>query len=212
METTRNDIKQHVVWMLKERGIASQRELAKLMGITPQHLSSVLNGRDKPGRELLEKLALALEVSSSELLHLFEKGDSSLGPTEGGFVSILLEVEDKVPGCRSGPPKRVKAYVGFREEWLYQKGAPKHMALYRASGIGPAIPDGGMVLVDRRQRKLKAGGIFLVSFQDEDMLRHVTEVDGNTLMWPGPEGEIVVVQEADHFKVLGTAIWYGCDL
>ncbi|MDO5518590.1 MAG: helix-turn-helix transcriptional regulator [Clostridium sp.] len=44
-----------------------QKELAKELGITPQYLSSIENGKTEPRRDLMIKISKLLEISIQDL-------------------------------------------------------------------------------------------------------------------------------------------------
>ena len=58
-----------------KKGI-TQYQLAEMAGIDPKHMSHIETGRSFPKADLIEKLALALDVDYSELFkieHLYER-------------------------------------------------------------------------------------------------------------------------------------------
>lgn len=44
-----------------------QKDLAKQLGVTPQYLNSIENGRTEPRRDLMQKISNLLEISIQEL-------------------------------------------------------------------------------------------------------------------------------------------------
>ena len=58
-----------------KKGI-TQYQLAEMAGVDPKHMSHIETGRSFPKADLIEKLALALDVDYSELFkieHLYER-------------------------------------------------------------------------------------------------------------------------------------------
>lgn len=230
METKITNFKKHVLSLLHLNGIPNQREFAFLIGISPQHMNSVLNGRDKPGRELLEKMATALKVKVSDLV-LFTEGSEAkhetaneeyipvplIAPNTGGALAPSVGARGSL--VFRDAARRVKSYLAMREDWLYLKGDPGYMAVTRASKdmcLPPTIPVGSLVLIDWTQKELVDGRIYLVAFKGKDFLGRMTVSNGTWTMESNPEvkgkaGDAPPYAVVE-FNVLGLALWYGCEL
>lgn len=92
----------------RERRGASQLELATKAGTTPRHISFVETGRSRPGRELVLRLASALDVpirERNELLlsaglpaefPIYELSDESMQPISG-VLRMVLRAHEPYP-------------------------------------------------------------------------------------------------------------------
>lgn len=221
METKENNFKRHVLALIQQRNIPNQRVFASLIDVSPQHMNSVLNGRDKPGRELLEKMAAALKVKVSDLM-LFTEGSEVRQETGDDEYTAVPLIVPNTGGNRllREAARRVKSYLAMREDWLYTKGDPSRMAVTRASKdmcLPPTIPVGSLVLIDWAQTELVEGRIYLVAFKGKDFLGRMAKVsEGVWTMESNPD--LIYKEEASppslliECQVLGLALWYGCEL
>ena len=80
---TRVILKAAAVWELLERQDISQNQLARLAGISPSHLSQVMNGKSSPSPRVRRQLMEALGVDDFHQLFLIVPVDDG-GAGEGG--------------------------------------------------------------------------------------------------------------------------------
>lgn len=62
--------------------VSRVRRIAKRTGLTPGHVSRVLNGRRKPSFGTLKKIAAAMNVSESRLVRIIEERAAEPVPEE----------------------------------------------------------------------------------------------------------------------------------
>ena len=65
-----------IVYKLKSEIVAKgikQKDFAKQLGVTPQYLNSIENGRTEPRRDLMIKISQLLNVSIQELFFYEEE-------------------------------------------------------------------------------------------------------------------------------------------
>ncbi|PKN07911.1 MAG: hypothetical protein CVU73_10960 [Deltaproteobacteria bacterium HGW-Deltaproteobacteria-8] len=214
MEKKPNALRTRVEKAMKSRGINSQKALAPLVGCTYQHLNAALNGRDRPGRALLEKLANVLMIKTSDLI----AAEQDMFPEDevvSGYVRVPLRAASGAMGGGSlEGSKRIKTYLAFREDWAFNKGNPNTMSVIRAYGesMGSTIPDGCMVLIDESQTVPQDNKIYYVLLNDVYLCKRVRVIDGKTYLESDQDGSRIEIHAHDHFEPLGRALWYGCEL
>lgn len=64
----------HAVWDRLDRSNMTQKELARLAGITPGYLSQLMSGKRRPGPETRRRLQETLNISSFDDLFIVEAG------------------------------------------------------------------------------------------------------------------------------------------
>ncbi|MGV8133762.1 MAG: helix-turn-helix domain-containing protein [Mangrovibacterium sp.] len=92
--------------LLKEKGMPVH-ELAKMIDLTPQNLSKLINERSKPSIETFERIAKALNVqlielfvseTKTELTALVEhRNEFYKAETLEGLKGIVHKIESKMP-------------------------------------------------------------------------------------------------------------------
>lgn len=86
--------------VLRVKGM-SQKDLAIRTGIQPQHVSSYLSGKIRPGIEIIENIAKALDVEVYQLLSKDGIKTTKIGPTHESLMDTIkslqkaLEVQQK---------------------------------------------------------------------------------------------------------------------
>ena len=74
------------VWELLDRLDISQNQLARLAGISPGHLSLLMNGKRSPAPGVRRRLMQALGVDDFHVLFVMERPPAAGGNTEGASV------------------------------------------------------------------------------------------------------------------------------
>ena len=207
--------KGYVLGLVANSKHRTQRNVAEAMGITPQHLNSVLNGRNEPGRVFFADLAREVGADPAELSRVYEQGEKSEAEEADGFLAFPLMVRDVAADGHSRL-KQVRSYVGFREEWVHPKGSPVDMTLFlSAPGMPPVIPERSIVLVDRGVTQLVPERIYVFGRPGQmGMIRRVAVRDGDTYLCDGL-GECIKYPLAgglaDHVP-LGLVRWFCSEL
>ena len=221
MEGTNKSFRENVSKIIEERGM-SQRDLAKKVGCTHEHLNAVLKGRTKPSNALMEAVAEALDMDYTELI---------IGPAEqikkvaatheryGGKKimtwvpllqtkhdqdSLLLRVSD------------MEAPIAFKTDWLFQLGTPDKMAFIRTSGknLDGEIPDSSMVMVDREQTVPIDGAPFFIRIKQNLAIKRVFNGEGGLTAYDdiaGTKGQIQLDADQD-WNIIGRCVWFGKSL
>lgn len=74
------------VWELLDQLNISQNQLARMAGISPGHLSLLMNGKRSPAPGVRRRLMKALGVQDFHVLFVMERPAASGGNTEGASV------------------------------------------------------------------------------------------------------------------------------
>ena len=215
METT---FRQNVARLLKERGM-SQRELAKAIGKSAEHLNAALKGRSSPSRELMERIADTLGVSTQELCTSMDGGmntDRGEYITEGDIKRIPF-LETRVG--RGGAATRlssVTAPVLFKADWAFAVGNPDRMAMARTAGVslGGEIPDNALVLVDTSQTVPVSGAPYFLRLGSEYAVKRLFMGGDAAIAADDREGQRGAreLTEEEDWEIVGRCLWYSRSL
>ena len=86
----------NAVWELLDRLDISQNQLARLAGISPGHLSLLMNGKRSPAPRVRRRLMKALDVDDFHVLFVMERpADGSGNP---GRASTPKRKKGGIPG------------------------------------------------------------------------------------------------------------------
>jgi transcriptional regulator with XRE-family HTH domain len=80
--------------MRDARGLR-QREVAEAADVAPETLSRIERGRVRPSLELLERIAVALEVDVSELRKGSEPRPNKLRPVDAQLVALVRDLSEQ---------------------------------------------------------------------------------------------------------------------
>ena len=205
-------------------GRESVNGFAKRAGIPEGSLRQYLAG-SLPGADKLAAITQAAEVSADWLL--LGKGPMRLEPL------ITVEGPAGVPpefallprygvnasaghGLISAEEQEVER-IAFRLEWLREIGLdPKQAGLLTAAGdsMHPTIPDGALILVDRRaEQPIRSGFIYVIVLDGEVLVKRLSRnVDGTIdLISDNPLYPIRSIKqtEFDRLTVAGRVFWVG---
>jgi SOS-response transcriptional repressor LexA len=104
----------------------------------------------------------------------------------------------------------VRSYLAFSSPWIHSKGSPSHMKAFKVMGdsMGPAIPDGSVVLVDESRKEFVNGKIYIVSHDQGLKIKRVRWEDDQYVLYsddgitdPQP------IAADEYFKIEGRVIW-----
>lgn len=109
-----------VLRSLRHRHRVSQLELAARAGSTPRYISFIETGRSRPGRELVERIANALDVSARDRAELLRAAGLAASVSEHRLTDAELDVHrsaierlllthEPFPACAMDPYGRVLA-------------------------------------------------------------------------------------------------------
>lgn len=109
----------------------------------------------------------------------------------------------------------VAGFYAFREEFLKREGISTKnsvMMLVRGDSMDPLIKDGDTILIDQACNKPQDGGIFVVGFGDELMVKRLQRIPTGWLVRSQNEDSGKFTVEGDEegkFRVYGRVRWFG---
>jgi transcriptional regulator with XRE-family HTH domain len=219
MSNMENAFRRNVPRLLEERGM-SQRELAKAIGKSAEHLNAALKGRTSLSRNLMEKVADALGASTQELFT--DPGDPGIKTeraeyiTEGDIKRIpFLETRVGQDGAATRRSS-VTAPVLFKADWAFAVGNPDRMAMVRTAGaaLGGEIPDNSLVLVDTSQTVQVSGAPYFLRLGNEFAIKRLIHEGHRTMAVDDREGERGALElgEEKDWEIVGRCLWYSRSL
>jgi len=182
----------------------NQRKLAERAGVNPVTLSRWIAGSRTPKCDELGKVFDVLGISLSE-------------PGVDTSEYIMVPKVDAKAGAGSSlvTDGAVRGYYAFRLQFLLREGiSTDGSVLLDVSGnsMSPLIQNMDTILVDQTQREPKDGGIFLVGFGDELLVKRLQRTArGWLLVSQNTEYEPIHVEgsDMDNFRVYGRVRWFG---
>lgn len=147
--------------LISEKGITA-KDLAAKVGVSPTHISYVLNNKRKPSFELLDSIADVLGV---KLIDIVKESSSEYSTRTQQTVTI--PVLGNIPA--GAPIEAVEDIIGWEEipkDWL--NGDREYFSLLvRGDSMYPEYIDGDVVIV-RRQSTCDSGDDCVVMVNDKD--------------------------------------------
>lgn len=196
-----------------EKGIAA-KDLAVKVGISPTHLSYIVNSKRKPSFELLNNLADVLGVTMSELVNDPALNDLSAETmlAETGFETLPVGKQVKVPiiGTVTAGPDGL-AFEDYQgEEWIDEKYINSEKYFYlRIKGdsmIGDGILPGDLALV-RETPEVGYGAlaVAIVNGEEGTIKRIFKNEDSIILQASNPKipPRVYKKKEMENVKIIG---------
>lgn len=202
---------------LLKRHEISQRELARKLNCSHQHINAILNGRAYPSMEIIQKIAGLFDIEMDNILS--SKETSTEPPSDYGQepVTWVPFLNTKmIDGKISVRASASRAQFAFRTDWLYQMGNPERMAFVRTVGecLNGELPDNSIVLIDQGQTVIASGAPYYVRIQQELYIKRLTKKDGGVQAHNdrNPEHEAAQLDENEDWEILGRCLWYSKSL
>ena len=202
--------------LLQALDAASDAELARALGITPQSVSGARKRGEVPPAWIQ---ACAAQTGVNAHWLFFGSGPMRLPEAaEGELPSIQEDCETElitIPLAEA----RLSAGTGsmevsadteggyaFRGDFLRRKGNPDSMV--------PEIFDNDLVLLDRGQTEISPGRLYAVGFEDAIYIKRIDKLPGKIILhsvnpaYP-PLSLDLRGDCADQFRVIGRVLWSG---
>jgi len=135
------------------------------------------------------------------------------------IYAMLPKVEAKAgAGSSLETGDRVEAYFAFRRDWLSRRGIPADRAVLidvKGDSMEPLFRAGDTLLVDASDTEILDGKIYVVSFQDELLVKRIQKEPAG--IWLCSENRSydripIPAQHMDWLQVHGRVRWYGREL
>lgn len=192
-------------------GDTSQAVVAKRAGISVGALNKYLNGSE-PGAFKAARLANALSVDLRWLL----TGAGQANAAAGGFVSVpIYDVRLAAGVATFADAAEQIGEMPFDLGLLRDIGRTNTdgLAVFTAEGdsMWPTIQDGGRVLTDLKDTRLREG-IFAFRTGDELRIKRLRRlVDGIEIRSDNERypPELIIGDAADELTIIGSVLWTG---
>lgn len=212
--------------LMRALDAATDAELARALGITPQSVSGARKRGEVPPA-WIQACAAQTGVNAHWLffgrgpMRLAEAGEDELpcasDDCESALVTIPLAEARLSAGTGSLEVSAAQeGGYAFRSDFLRRKGNPRRMVLMRVSGdsMVPEIFDNDVVLLDRGQTDISPGRLYAVGFEDAIYIKRVDKLPGKIILhsvnpaYP-PLSLDLRGDGADQFRVIGRVLWSG---
>ncbi|AGC50261.1 XRE family transcriptional regulator [Lawsonia intracellularis] len=114
---------------------------------------------------------------------------------------------------------KIEGHYAFRNDFLYYRGNPKTMKLFRVDGdsMEPRVSDGDIALIDQGQVAPRAGKIYAVRLEDVIYLKVLNTQPGKLILSSYNTDYTPIEFDtrgdmADCFSIIGRAVWIGREL
>lgn len=199
-----------------DKGLSMER-LAELVGLRSwQSIQQWENGATAPQRKRLEQVATALGVTVDFLMNgTLER--SVKAAADSGHVPVRL-VDAK---ASAGKGKLIfyaddNKELMFQRSWLAKNGAkPEDVLAFPVEGdsmVDAHIPDGSVVLVNTKQTEPIQKRIYVLSIDNELMLKELAQVSGKWVARSrnsSKRNELADIAIDVDDRVIGRAFWCG---
>lgn len=199
--------------LFSEGIIASQRELASLLGVKGSAISQAKKRKVIPRAwitEISEKMNLTPKwIKTGNGEKYFDKPDDNNHSFE-----IVPKVKTRLSagGGSFDVDQKISEYYSFQKLWLRKKGNPKNMVLMDIVGnsMEPELKDGDTVLVDRAKSEILAGAIYAVGVEDTVLIKRVEKLPDKLVLISDNEKyppTYITGDDINRVRVLGKIIW-----
>ena len=219
MSSMETAFRRNVARLLDDRGM-SQRELARMIGMTHEHVNAALKGRATLSRSIMEKIADALGASTQELLT--DQADAGVKTDRGEYITEADTKRIPFLETRTGKDgtatrfSQITAPVLFKADWLFAMGSPDRMAMVRTAGTALAgeLPDNALVLVDTSQTAPVSGAPYFLRLGSEFAIKRLI-IEGGEITTAADDREgqrgALELSEED-WEIVGRCLWYSRSL
>lgn len=212
--------------LMRALDVASDAELARALGITPQSVNGARRRREVPPA-WVQTCAARTGVNAHWLF--FGRGPARLPEAGAGELPcapadcesdlVTIPLAEARLSAGTGSLEVSAAQEGgyaFRSDFLRRKGNPRRMVLMRVSGdsMVPEIFDNDVVLLDQGQTDITPGRLYAVGFEDAIYIKRVDKLPGKVVLHSAnpaypPLSLDLRGDGADQFRVIGRVLWSG---
>ena len=209
-------------WRLRNN--LSATDLAKLIGVSVQAVSSWENGYTPPSFASIKLMAICFGIPAQTLELGIQDDAPSAKPqaTNNGFDERYVEVNLYDVQFSAGSGNLAPEYhldegaepLAFRRSFFQNKGIdPKYARCFRVDGdsMQPYLTDGDIVLVDCREvSRIKDGKVYAIRYADElrvKRLKRSFEGDYVLLSDNADYEPVTIPRDAENFAIIGEVRW-----
>jgi len=158
----------HRIKTIREyKGLKSQRAFAKILEISPSFMNQIESGKKQPNIDLICSISEKFNINLNWLL----TGHSSMFNDDVVKIPFMNEKE-----------KFIKMEKHLIEESL--NASPEDLVAIKADTDlnFPTIKNDDILIVDRVKSQLEDGGLFLIKFKKETVIRRIALFPNDELM------------------------------
>ena len=201
--------------------------IAKMAGLSsPRMLDYTLRGEKQISRKAIDRLALSLGISVSDLYEKVLKSAATEAsipqPNKADALDFAyIPLRAARPKCGPGGEQTsgdIVTWMAFRREWLYRRGNASKMSLFKVVGdsMSPTLENNDLILVDESQRDPIEGCLFLVLVNGQLMVKRVSmRPDVIEFISDNPQYTRIQISAKDASSqviLFGRVLWVGRDL
>ncbi len=189
------------------------KKLAEMLDVSTKTIYNWKNGARFPERDNWLKMKdFVGESSGTGDVQIPALQASGYGHQEPDYFKVPY-VEARPAGDKNGSlilEAGVRSYLAFSSPWIHSKGSPSHMKAFKVMGdsMGPAIPDGSVVLVDESRKEFVNGKVYIVSHDQGLKIKRVRwENEQYVLYSDDGMTDPQPIATDEYFKIEGRVIW-----
>lgn len=182
--------RENIRHLIDEMGV-SISEFAENIGEKPSRLNDVLQGKQRPPFDLIEKIVTTLRVDANWLITgNGEKANQEKNNSEPNLESFsfipFFEAEISAGWGNSNDVHTPTKHLAFRKDWLKSVGLnEKDLVAATATGdsMGQTVPNGCTMLIDTSKNMPKDGSIYVIRSADIFWVKRIQrQLDGSLLL------------------------------
>lgn len=206
---------------LMAEALGGRPAAASRIGVKYSTLRGALSGKAQPKFSTVAKLAEAA-ARSLDWVYTGSEGGQLVPlaePIEGFvLVQVLPEAASAGDGAlASANDLEVEKQVAFRGEWMRRIGVnPKRAHVLRVKGdsMEPTLSEGDMVLVDTGDTEPAGGGLYVLNWAGEALVKRLDrDFDGTLMVTSDAEHRFpprrIDAAAADQVRIIGRVRWYA---
>mgnify|MGYP000373737699 CR=1 FL=1 len=205
----------------------SNVQIANETGYNAQHISNVRRRRDEPGVKFLEIISENIGYTVEKIVATGQQIKEGKPVDANSNNETSMDNFQLVPMAKAKPKGGtssleveggIERHYAFRIDFLFRKGSPNNMILFRVGGdsMYPFVADGDTVLVDKSQTHLHDGKMYLVRIDDDIIVKWILRKPGQYIL--RSENKLwddIIIEKKDEsidFQVLGKVVWIGKEI
>lgn len=168
-------------------------EFSEIIGEKPSRVNDVLQGKQRPPFDMVEKIINSLQVDANWLITgIQSNGNNSENnrPHQESDDYEYIPVYDVEASAGFGMPaygaSEPVSHLAFRKDWLKMRGLyPKDLSIITAKGdsMEPTIESGNTLLVDASKSNPRDGHIYVILSNEALWVKRVQrQFDGSLLL------------------------------
>jgi SOS-response transcriptional repressor LexA len=187
---------------MDERGI-SQRELAKLVGVSHVSVHQWRTDTATPSKDRLSKLCAVFHVPVGWLLYGDEMPLADSSMADGKYLSI--PVLSQCAGCGTGvlsEDMSVVQLIRVAKEWFTRKASGftslrnLHIVVASGDSMEPTVSDGDFVVIDSGQKTISTDAVYCLCYGDGIYLKRIQR---------HPNGHILLISDNSKYRPIELA-------